>query len=211
MKAISRPDIARFDEIEALHQEIGRLPEKYRDAVILCHLEGCTHAEAARILKCPSGTVSIRVSRAKDLLRERLIRRGLAFAAVTASSLVLTETAKAAIAMPIGLTESTARTAMLVAGTTTLTAGTVPVAVDQLTAGALRTMTLKKITIATAVVLTTGSAASGIALLATGQPAASPVAAQAAPNPPQEQDQTGQKKESAHKDTQQERENASRT
>ena len=66
MKAISRPDIPRFDEIEVLHQEIGRLPEKYRDAVILCHLEGCTHAEAARILKCPSGTVSIRVSRAKD-------------------------------------------------------------------------------------------------------------------------------------------------
>ncbi len=198
MKAISRPDIPRFDEIDPLHQEIGRLPEKYRAAVILCHLEGCTHAEAARILKCPSGTVSIRVSRAKDLLRERLTRRGLAFATVAASSLALAESATAANAMPVGLTESTVRAAMLVAGTTTLAPGTVPAAVFQLTAGALRTMTLQKITIATALVFTTGSAASGIVLFAMSQPAANTSAAQAAANPGQ--DQPVQKKETTQKD-----------
>ncbi len=202
MKAISRPDIPRFDEIEALHQEIGRLPEKYRAAVILCHLEGCTHAEAARILKCPSGTVSVRVSRAKDLLRERLTRRGLAFASVTASSLALAESAKAP--MPLGLTESTVRAAMLVAETTTLAAGTVPTAVYQLTAGALKTMTLQKLSIATALVFTTGSAASGIVLFAMSQPAANTSAAQAAANPGQ--DQPVQKKETPEKDIEKARE-----
>ena len=82
MKATSKPDAPRFEELEALHQEIGRLPEKYRAVVVLCHLEGCTHDEAARCLKCPTGTVSVRVSRARELLRGRLARRGLAFSTV---------------------------------------------------------------------------------------------------------------------------------
>jgi RNA polymerase sigma factor (sigma-70 family) len=208
MKAISPPDRPRFDEIEAIHQEIGRLPERYRDAVILCHLEGFTHAQAARILKCPSGTVSIRVSRAKDLLRERLVRRGLAFATIAASSLALPETTAAANAIPLGLAESTVRAAMLVAATKALTAGTVSAAVSQLTAGALRIMTLQKITIATALVLTTASAASGIALFAMGQPAANPVLRQAAANP--QQDQPGEKKQAAEQDTQKAREKCMR-
>ncbi len=203
-KAISRtgPDPFRFDEIEALHQEIGRLPERYRAAVILCHLEGCTHTEAARILQCPAGTVSIRVSRAKELLRDRLIRRGLAFATVTAGSLALSETAMAAAAvpLPLGLAESTVRAAIDVAATNALTAGTVSAAVSRLTGGALRTMTLQKITLATALVATTGSAASGIALFAMGHPTANPVPGQAASTSKKDQPpQEDQKKADAEK------------
>ena len=49
--------------------------------LVLCYFEGRTHAEAARLLKCPVGTVSIRLSRARELLRARLTRRGLALPA----------------------------------------------------------------------------------------------------------------------------------
>ena len=69
MKASSMPDPSRHEEIEALHQELDRLPERYRAVLVLCHLEGRTHAEAARLLNCPAGTVSIRVSRARERLQ----------------------------------------------------------------------------------------------------------------------------------------------
>ena len=66
------------EQAEALHQELANLPEKYRLPVLLCDLEGQTHQEVAQRLGWPVGTVSVRVSRARGLLRARLTRRGLA-------------------------------------------------------------------------------------------------------------------------------------
>ena len=48
-------------EIEALHEEIARLPERYRMAVVLCDLQGLTHEEAARRLGRPVGTLECAV------------------------------------------------------------------------------------------------------------------------------------------------------
>src|SRR5262245_42929485 len=61
-----------------LDEQLNRLPEKYRAAVALCYLQGCTYEEAARRLGVPRGTVSIWLTRARELLRTRLSRRGLA-------------------------------------------------------------------------------------------------------------------------------------
>jgi RNA polymerase sigma factor (sigma-70 family) len=73
---------AAWNELRpVLHDEVNRLPEKYRLPVILSYLEGKSNEEVARLLDWPVGTVKGRLSRARDLLRSRLTRRGLALSA----------------------------------------------------------------------------------------------------------------------------------
>jgi RNA polymerase sigma factor (sigma-70 family) len=72
------PDNAfQFDLRPLLHEELNRLPDKFRDPIVLCHLEGKSHEEAARLLHWPVGTVSSRLSRGRQILRSRLEPRGV--------------------------------------------------------------------------------------------------------------------------------------
>jgi RNA polymerase sigma factor (sigma-70 family) len=80
-------EASRREASAAVLAEVGRLPARYRDAVVLCHLEGQTLREAARELSCPKGTVSTRLTKARALLRVRLARRGLAPATLAALAL----------------------------------------------------------------------------------------------------------------------------
>ncbi|MFO0960587.1 MAG: sigma-70 family RNA polymerase sigma factor [Isosphaeraceae bacterium] len=68
--------IERAEAAEALHEELARLAAIYRDPIVLCHLEGLTHDQAAERLDWPVGTVRGRLWRGREKLRERLARRG---------------------------------------------------------------------------------------------------------------------------------------
>jgi RNA polymerase sigma factor (sigma-70 family) len=87
VQPVGQPTLARED-VEALHDEIARLPGSFRVPVILCYFEGLTLDEAARQLRWPSGTVHSRLARARDKLRRGLTRRGVELpAAVLATAL----------------------------------------------------------------------------------------------------------------------------
>ena len=148
-----------------LHEELGLLPDRYRAPIVLCDLEGRTHEEAALLLRCPVGTVKGRLSRARDLLRNRLVRRGLA---PTTAALALTLRREATAGVAPALIESTVRAAMTLAagGGGALAAGTSSAAALRLAEGVLTTMTLHKLQTAAAVLLTTGVLAAGTGVLA---------------------------------------------
>jgi RNA polymerase sigma factor (sigma-70 family) len=75
-------ETAAWNELRPiLHEEVNCLPEKFRILVILSYLEGKTNEEVAELLRCPVGTVKGRLSRAREVLRRRLIRRGMVLSA----------------------------------------------------------------------------------------------------------------------------------
>jgi RNA polymerase sigma factor (sigma-70 family) len=65
--------------IPLVREEVSRLPDGYRQPVVLCYLNGKTNEEAAAQLRCPVGTIKGRLWRARQTLRDRLRRRGLDF------------------------------------------------------------------------------------------------------------------------------------
>lgn len=105
-----------------LDEELRNLPARYRDPLVLCHIRGLGVAEAANELGCPANTVKTRLARGREMLKERLIRRG-----ITAPAGVL------AVAVPTELSASTiqlatdpgaiARPAVLARVSATLTGG----------------------------------------------------------------------------------------
>ena len=56
------PDERSEDLERLLHEEIDRLPDRYRVPLVLCDLEGLTHEQAARHLGWPVGTVKSRLA-----------------------------------------------------------------------------------------------------------------------------------------------------
>jgi RNA polymerase sigma factor (sigma-70 family) len=145
-----------------LHEELNRLPEKYRAPMVLCYLQGKTNEEAAKLLGWPIGTVKGRLTRARELLRKRLTRRGVTLSAGVLAAALAPGTTSAAV--PIALLDSTVRSAMLIAAGPVAMAG-VSVPVAALTKGVLQTMFITRLTTVGGIVVAMSLLGSTSALL----------------------------------------------
>lgn len=94
-------DVERRELQEVLDEELNRLPREQRDLLMLCYLQGKTNAEAARLLGCPTGSISGKLAAAREKLRARMQRRGIVASAALFGTLLLTCTARSAVPQPL--------------------------------------------------------------------------------------------------------------
>src|SRR5262245_26573111 len=169
-------------------EELHRLSDKLRVPVVLCDLEGKSRREAARQLGWPEGTLSTRLTRGRQLLAQRLTRRGVTLSA-GALALTLAQQASAA-GLPAPLVASTVQTATLVAAGQ---AGLVSAKVAALTQGVLQAMFLTKLKSALALLLAVAVLGAGGWIGLRGldnAAAATPAASYEIPNPAAEDEFT---------------------
>lgn len=162
-------DSAWRDLRPVIDEELSRLPEKYRAPLVLCYLEGRTYEETARQLGWPKGTVAIRLARGRDILRQRLTRRGITLGA-NLIGLELTGDASAGIS-------SALLQATVEAATSFAAGGTAMTAAVALAQGALHGMVMQKLAWLTTVIVLLGSVGAALGVLSY----------QAAAQPPKEE------------------------
>jgi RNA polymerase sigma factor (sigma-70 family) len=144
-------DDLTWREVEALlDEELHQLPVKYRVPLVFCYLEGVTRDEAAQQLGWSLSTLKRRLERGRELLRLRLVRRGLTLSAALSSSMLTQNTTQATLAH--GLVQATLRTALQVAAGQPMT-GLVSAQVAALVKGGLKTMLVTKLKVMTALLL----------------------------------------------------------
>lgn len=164
----ARTTEADYELTRLLHDELDRLPEKYRTPVLLCYFEGLTHADAARRLGWPVGTVATRVARAKDRLHRRLAGRGVTVPAAGTAALFAAEPVAAVGPAFAGATARAA--AAFVDGSIV----GVPEAVLTLTQGELQAMTVLKLRMVVAMIAIGVAFGGGGMWMAGGQDPAKP-------------------------------------
>jgi RNA polymerase sigma factor (sigma-70 family) len=162
------------DDLRALlDRHLNGLPDRFRTPLILCDLQGRPRPEVARQLGLPEGTLSSRLARGRALLGRRLRRHGIVLGVGGVAAL-----AGEAAAAPAALTAATTAGALSVAAGQT--AG-VPAHVLILTEGVLKAMTINKLKVAAAVLLSLAVLGMGVGVLSRPALADKPAVAPAEP------------------------------
>lgn len=150
-------DVADWQEIAAiLDEELRQLPEKHRAPLVLCYLKGQTNEQAAVELCCPPCSMSWRLSQAREQLRARLTRRGVALSAAALGTHLATQAAPAVV--PAALLHGAVQGAL--AGTASSASATA------LAEGVMQTMGVTRMKIAIAFVVMFGALGSGLGVFA---------------------------------------------
>jgi RNA polymerase sigma factor (sigma-70 family) len=137
------PQRIEADELRAIiDDELGRLSQRYRAALVLCDLEGKTHEQAAEQLRCPVGTIKSRLARGRERLRSGLVRRGLA---PSAGLLAMAIGDRMAHAVPAELLSRTLTAALHVAAGKAPPAGALSAGATKLAKSAISSMTISKL------------------------------------------------------------------
>jgi RNA polymerase sigma factor (sigma-70 family) len=153
--------IAPVDFRVAFDEELSSLPDKYREAVVLCDLQVKTRREAALELRCAEGTLASRLARGRALLAQRLIRRGIAISVGAVAAAALGDNAIAQV--PLSLTTNTTKAAALLEAGHPIS-GIVSASIAAATEGALKSMFMIKLKLlaSTLMVLTAGLCSAGL-------------------------------------------------
>jgi RNA polymerase sigma factor (sigma-70 family) len=161
-------EITWREGLTVLDEELSRLPASYRSALVLCYLEGRRQDEAARELGCSLGALCGRLVRARECLRKRMVRRGVALPAAMVGTVLASAHARAAL--PAALVVRTVRAAAALLcgqGLACLVSARVATATE----GALSTLCASRVKIVAALLLLSASlmAAGAGAIKATGR------------------------------------------
>lgn len=70
--ASAEETVLRHEREAAIRKALLELPEIYREAIVLCDIEGLSYEEIASALEINIGTVKSRIARGRDELRKRL-------------------------------------------------------------------------------------------------------------------------------------------
>jgi RNA polymerase sigma factor (sigma-70 family) len=143
---------------DQLHEALAALPDKFRQALVLRHIEGCSEEETAKLAGCGLGAMSTRLSRARDLLRQKLIRHGIGV--VSAGAVLAALTAETQAAVPVTFAAVTAKAA------TAAGAGAISASAATMAQGALHLMWLAKVKL-TAVIVAAVTLLAGTGSVAT--------------------------------------------
>ena len=138
------------EQLQTLHEEIARLPEKVRRAVVLCDLELVSQNRAAAELRLSERTLQRRLRQGRERLKARLIRRGLASDDGILGAVFLRE---ARAAVPTAWSEATVR-AVRAAINQGISTGLVSAAAAKMTDEVLRIMLVRKLALTSAALLT---------------------------------------------------------
>jgi RNA polymerase sigma-70 factor (ECF subfamily) len=65
-------EAAQAEFVEQVTAAMGRLPRKYREALVLRNVEELSYEEIATVLRCSVGTVKSRIARGREKLRETM-------------------------------------------------------------------------------------------------------------------------------------------
>jgi RNA polymerase sigma factor (sigma-70 family) len=140
--------LASMRELAAvLDDELRNLPTDCRAALVACHLEGLSTVEAAHQLGVPASTLKSRLQRGRDLLRQRLSRRGISLSMAALTAMLAAQCRAGATQTLIHVT---VQTALCIAASGT---ATVVTRAASLAGNALRTGAIGKVRLAVAAVL----------------------------------------------------------